>query len=154
VATVVLKLFNIVKPGSAYFGMKDFQQLQVIRTMVRDLNMDVRIVPCPTVREPDGLAMSSRNAYLSPEERRDALCVSRALKAAESLFLEGETSGLRMRSAMEAEIAEVQGANPDYISVVDPDTLRDVDEVGRTCLGILAVKIGKTRLIDNMLFTR
>lgn len=154
VATVVLKLFNMVLPDRAYFGMKDYQQLQVIRTMARDLNLEVRIVPCSTVREPDGLAMSSRNSYLSPEERRQAVCLYEALLAAGRLFELGETRARRYVEVMSERISKEPDTAPDYVSLVDPETLHDLKEVHDRCLAALAVRIGKTRLIDNMVFER
>ncbi len=154
VATVVLKLFNIVKPASAYFGMKDYQQLQVITTMVRDLDLNVKIVPCLTVREPDGLAMSSRNSYLSPEQRQQALCLSQALMAAKSLFESGEIAAGKYLEAMEARIKAVPQADPDYIKLVHPESLAELETVHDRAVAILAVRFGKTRLIDNMLFER
>jgi len=154
VATVVLKLFNIVNPANAYFGAKDYQQLQVIVSMVRDLNVPVRIVSCPTVREPDGLAMSSRNSYLTPDERRQAVCLYEALGKARELFDQGVTCGLTYVDVMRDRIKLEPDAEPDYVSLVDPDTLGDIEEVSDRCLAVMAVRIGKTRLIDNMLFER
>jgi len=154
VATVVLKLFNIVNPTAAYFGSKDYQQLQVIRAMVQDLNVDVRIVSCPTVREPDGLAMSSRNAYLSPGERRQAVCLYQALCKAKELFDPRVKDAQTYLEAMNDRVRSEPDATPDYISLVDPETLEDLQEVSDRCLAIMAVRIGKTRLIDNMLFER
>jgi pantoate--beta-alanine ligase len=151
VATVVLKLFNIVRPDAAYFGMKDYQQLQVIKTMARDLNLDVRIEPCPTVREADGLAMSSRNSYLSPSERGQATCLYQALQEARKLFLNSEKIGEEYIRAMTERILRDPDARPDYISLVHPETLQDLTEVDDHALAVLAVRIGKTRLIDNML---
>jgi pantoate--beta-alanine ligase len=151
VATVVLKLFNIVAPSAAYFGNKDYQQLQVIRTMVRDLDLDVRIVPCETVREHDGLAMSSRNAYLSPAERKQALCLYQALMEAQRLFANGERQPKQLLQAMSDRIDREPDAVVDYISLVHPETLRDLEEMNDGALAALAVKIGRTRLIDNML---
>ncbi|WP_041286034.1 pantoate--beta-alanine ligase [Desulfomonile tiedjei] len=152
VATVVTKLFNIVGATAAYFGQKDYQQLQVITTMVRDLNMDVRIVPCPTLRESDGLAMSSRNSYLSPEERKQAVCLYQALNAADALFGRGEGNPQAYLSIMRDRVEQEPSAQIDYIELVDPRTLENLDHVDRSgALAILAVRIGKTRLIDNML---
>lgn len=151
VATVVLKLFNIVSPHAAYFGTKDYQQLQVIRTMTEDLNLDVRIVPCETVREADGLAMSSRNVYLDAAERKQAICLYQALKAAERLFQNGDNRAEEYLRIMRERISIEPDARPDYISLVNPQTLEDVREVGDRALAVLAVRIGKTRLIDNML---
>ena len=154
VATVVLKLINMVCPTAMYFGEKDFQQLQVIKTMVRDLNVDVVIVPCATVRERDGLAMSSRNTYLSAEQRRQAICLYHALLDAKKSFEAGETRANRYIETMSLRIRQEPDAVPDYISLVDPDTLEDLEEVKDRALAILAVRIGKTRLIDNMRFRR
>lgn len=154
VATVVLKLFNIVRPTAAYFGSKDYQQLQVIQTMVRDLDLDVRIVPCATVREADGLAMSSRNSYLSPDQRRQAVCLYQALLSARELFGRGETDADRFLRTMSDRIALEPDAVPDYIRLVHPETLEDLKVVEGSALGALAVRVGKTRLIDNMLFER
>lgn len=152
VATVVLKLFNIVKPDRAYFGQKDYQQLQVIRRMVTDLNLPVAVIGCPTVREADGLAMSSRNSYLSFGERQSAAVLLRALKAAEACYLAGEREAARLQAAIEAELSTVREARPDYVAVADPETLEPLDTLGdRGAVLCLAVRIGKTRLIDNLL---
>ena len=150
VATVVAKLFNIVQPRRAYFGRKDAQQLVVVRKLIRDLHREIEIVAVPIVREPDGLAMSSRNAYLSPAEREAALVLSRALRRAEALFASGERDAERLRAAMRELIAQEPLAQVDYVSVADPDTLRDLDRIERSALASLAVRIGKTRLIDNV----
>lgn len=152
VATVVLKLFNVVCPTSAYFGAKDYQQLQVIRTMVRDLDLDVNVVDCPTVREPDGLAMSSRNSYLSSREREQAVCLYQALHIAGELFGSGEKEPRKYITAMSGRIDKEPDAKSDYISLVHPETLEDLKQVDDRCLAVLAVRIGKTRLIDNRLF--
>ncbi len=154
VATVVLKLFNIVLPHRAYFGMKDYQQLQVIRTMVKDLNMDVQVVPCETLREQDGLAMSSRNSYLSPEERKKGLSLYQALLEARNLFEKGEQRAEEYVRTMTERVGREPHAVIDYVSLVHPETLETLQEVGDFALAALAVRIGKTRLIDNMLFTR
>lgn len=151
VATVVLKLFNMVQPSSAYFGRKDYQQVQVIKTMVRDLNLDVRIVDCDTIREVDGLAMSSRNAYLSPEQRKQAVCLYQALTEAKNLFKKGEKRVEQYLATMRNRVNAESATEVDYISVVHPETLEDLDNVVDKALGILAVRIGSTRLIDNML---
>jgi pantoate--beta-alanine ligase len=151
VATVVLKLFNIVEPDTAYFGRKDYQQLQVIKTMVRDLDLDVRIVGCETVRESDGLAMSSRNTYLSPEERRQAVCLVQALRQAERLFQGHERHAAKYLETMSETISRQPDARIDYVRLVHPETLLDLQEVNDSAVAILAVRIGKTRLIDNML---
>ena len=150
VATVVAKLFHIVQPKRAYFGQKDGQQLVVMRRMVRDLAFDVEIVPAPTVREPDGLAMSSRNAYLSPKEREGALVLWLALRKAQELFLAGERDGARLREAMRAVIAREPLARADYVSVADPETLRELERVESSALFSLAVRVGVVRLIDNV----
>ena len=149
VATVVTKLFNIVKPDVAYFGQKDAQQVAVIRRMVADLNMDLEIRPVPTVREPDGLAMSSRNVYLSPEERQGALVLSRSLNMARERVVAGERDMAALRQAMQDMIEAEPLARVDYVSIVDYDTLQPVDELAGKALAALAVKFGKTRLIDN-----
>ncbi|MBI5570957.1 MAG: pantoate--beta-alanine ligase [Desulfomonile tiedjei] len=154
VATVVLKLINTVAPTNIYFGMKDFQQLQVINTMVRDLDVDVNVVPCPTVREADGLAMSSRNSYLSPDERRQAVCLHHALHEAKKLFDAGERSPERYLRVMADRITREPAAQPDYVSLVHPETLRSLEEVDDSALAALAVRVGRTRLIDNMVFHR
>ena len=151
VATVVAKLFNITTPTRAYFGQKDAQQVAVIRKLVKDLDMPVEVVVQPTVREADGLAMSSRNAYLDATERQDALALWRALCAAQVLFENGERSADGLRAAMAAPIAAI-GAAPDYLSVADPLTLQELETVGPDgALLSLAVRIGATRLIDNIL---
>ena len=151
VATVVAKLFNIVQPHRAYFGQKDAQQVVVIRKMVRDLDFPLEIVVGPTMREPDGLAMSSRNVYLNPQERQAALVLHRALSAAKELWEQGERRGSVLRDAMSRTLAAEPLARPDYVSVADPDTLEELDDSGaaRAALASLAVRIGKTRLIDN-----
>lgn len=149
VATVVVKLFNIVQPTRAYFGEKDAQQLRVIRRLVRDLDLPLTIVPVPTVREPDGLAMSSRNVYLSAEERRAALVLYRALRLAEDLFARGERDAAAIAAGMEALIAAEPLARMDYLEVVDDETLEPVQKLERPALVALAVYFGKTRLIDN-----
>lgn len=149
VCTVVAKLFNLVLPDVAVFGEKDAQQLRIIERMARDLDFPVRIVRGPTVREPDGLAMSSRNAYLSPEERRQALCLRRALDRAESLCRGGERDAAKLKAAMHAVLAESPLARADYLEIVDDSTLEAVYAVDRPCLVALAVFLGKTRLIDN-----
>ncbi len=151
VATVVAKLFNITQPTRAYFGQKDAQQVVVLKKLVRDLDMPLEVVVCPTVREPDGLAMSSRNSYLTPEQRADGLALWRALSAAKALYDKGERSAERLRAAMAEPIAAI-GATPDYLSVADPLTLRELDTVGEGgALLSLAVRIGTPRLIDNLL---
>lgn len=150
VATVVAKLFNIVEPTRAYFGGKDAQQLVVIRKMVRDLNMNTEIVAVPTVRELDGLAMSSRNVHLDPEERESAVVLYKALLTALKMWENGERDATRIRSEMAALIQAEPRAAVDYVSVADADTLDELEEIEGRALVSLAVTIGKTRLIDNM----
>jgi len=148
VATVVAKLFHIVGPDLAVFGEKDYQQLQVIRRMVRDLDMNVDVVGVPTVREADGLAMSSRNTYLSPEERRRALCLPNALAQAQALISAGETRAERV-IARARGILEEAGAEVDYVEIRDPETLETVDTIHAAAVLALAARVGTTRLIDN-----
>ncbi|TET15765.1 MAG: pantoate--beta-alanine ligase [Dehalococcoidia bacterium] len=150
VATVVAKLFNIVQPTRAYFGQKDAQQLIVIKKMVSDLDMNLEVVAVPTVREPDGLALSSRNSYLSPEERQAALVLWKALGLAQELWDKGEKSAERLRQEMTSMIESEPLAKIDYVSIADPETLEELEEVDRAALVSLAVRIGKTRLIDNI----
>ena len=153
VATVVAKLFNIVQPTRAYFGQKDAQQVAVIRKMVSDLNFPLEVVVGETVREPDGLAMSSRNVYLNPEERQAALVLYRALSEVKELWDAGERRNTILRTAMSREIAVEPLARLDYVSVADPLTLQELDDSGNAeeALASLAVRIGKTRLIDNFI---
>jgi pantoate--beta-alanine ligase len=150
VATVCAKLFNIVQPTRAYFGQKDAQQAVVIKKMVADLNMNLEIVTVPTVREPDGLAMSSRNTYLNPEERKAAVVLYQALSLAQRLWSHGETDANRLRGEMIRLIQKQPLANIDYVSVANAETLDELDTVNPPALVSLAVKIGKTRLIDNV----
>ena len=150
VATVVAKLFNIVEPTRAYFGQKDAQQLIVIKRMVSDLNMNLELVAVPTVREPDGLAMSSRNTYLSPRERQAALVLWQALNLANQLWSEGERNAGKIRQKMKALIGSEPLAQIDYISVADAESLEELREINRPALVSLAVRVGKTRLIDNI----
>lgn len=149
VTSVVSKLFNIVLPDKAFFGQKDAQQVAVIEKMVRDLNYNLEIVPCPIVREADGLAMSSRNTYLNESERREALVLSQALKLAKALIDEGERSAEVLIQNMKKKIDESSSATIDYISIVDAGTLDPLETLNDDFLVALAVKIGKTRLIDN-----
>ena len=150
VTTIVAKLFNVVQPDRAYFGQKDAQQLRVIRKLVADLNLAVEVCAVPTVREEDGLAMSSRNVLLSPEERAAATVLSRALREASQRYEAGERSGDRLREAMRAVLAGEPLARPDYVSVADADTLLELAQMDRPALLSLAARIGKTRLIDNI----
>jgi pantoate--beta-alanine ligase len=154
VATVVAKLFHIVQPDFAFFGQKDAAQVAVLRKMVRDLDFPLETVVCPTVREPDGLALSSRNRYLSPEERRQALSLSRALQAAQTLANQGEVAAATASALLEAMRSTLQGeptVRVDYIAVVDPDTLLPVENVTEGALLAIAAHVGSTRLIDNVL---
>ena len=151
VATVVNKLFTIVQPAKAYFGQKDAQQCVVVKKMVADLDMNLKIVVIPTVREPDGLAMSSRNVYLNPQERRAAVVLSRALFQAQSRWAQGEKDAEKLRRQTTALIQKEPLATIDYISIADPVTLDELDTVKRGAIASLAVKIGKTRLIDNVI---
>ena len=150
VTTVVAKLFNIIQPSKAYFGQKDAQQAIVIKKMVADLNMNLEIVTIPTVREPDGLAMSSRNTYLNPPERQAAVVLYQALSLAQKLWSQGERDAEKMRQEMLALIQREPLAQVDYISIADAETLDELDRVKSPALVSLAVRIGKTRLIDNI----
>jgi pantoate--beta-alanine ligase len=152
VATVVLKLLNIVKPHLAYFGQKDFQQAQVIRRLVQDLNLDVRLVICPTVREPDGLARSSRNGYLRPEERSAAPVLYQSLRRAEELAQAGETAASKLVEEMRQVFAAEPRAQLEYVAIVDPARLEPVERVTSGCVALVAARIGPARLIDNLIF--
>lgn len=151
VCTVVSKLFNIVTPDRAYFGEKDAQQLAVIRRMVRDLNMNLQIVGCPIIREADGLAKSSRNTYLSPEERRAALVLSRAVQTGKSMIQAGEKDGDKILAVMKEIIRQEPLAKIDYVEMVKWDTIEVHHKVDGPVLVAMAVYIGKTRLIDNFI---
>jgi pantoate--beta-alanine ligase len=152
VCTVVSKLFNIVLPNRAYFGEKDAQQLAIIRRMVKDLNIGTEIVSCPIVREADGLAMSSRNLYLSPEERKAALSISRSLSAAKELMRKGEKDAVKIRETIVAGISAEPLARIDYAEIVDSADLSPVQRIEKPVLAAVAVYFGKTRLIDNFTF--
>jgi pantoate--beta-alanine ligase len=152
VATVVAKLFNIVEPDCAVFGEKDYQQLAVIKRMVKDLNMKVNVIGYPTVREADGLAMSSRNAYLSPEERDIAPVLNRSLRHALSLFKDGVTDAKTLRKEVVSIIETAPGCTIDYVETIDGESLVPVDVMIPGSVMALAVKLGKTRLIDNIIF--
>ncbi len=154
VTTVVAKLFNIVEPARAYFGQKDAQQALVIRKMVADLNMNLEVVVSATVREEDGLAMSSRNSYLGPAERKAAIVLYRSLFLAQESYAKGERNAEEIRNRMVALIREEPLARIDYVSIADKDTLEELSIMDRPALISLAVRIGKTRLIDNMLLPR
>ena len=149
VATVVLKLFHLMKPSLAVFGQKDYQQLKVIERMVKDLDLDIEIVPHPTVREPDGLAMSSRNRYLNPEERKQATALIRAIQKAQELVKQGERDPKRLVEEAKKIIAAEPLAKADYVEVRDPETLKAIRRIERSARMLLAVRVGKTRLIDN-----
>lgn len=149
VTTVVCKLFNIVQPHVALFGQKDFQQLLVLRRMAADLNMPVEVVGMPTVREADGLAMSSRNSYLSPVERQQALALVDALRLASAAAHHGELHARRLIGLVRERLQREPDAGIDYIHICDGDTLQDVTRVDRNSVLLLAVRIGRTRLIDN-----
>jgi pantoate--beta-alanine ligase len=151
VLTVVTKLLNIVKPDRAYFGQKDYQQFLIIRRAVIDLNLDVEVKLLPTVREEDGLAMSSRNVYLGPKQRKDATCLYRALRRAEELVAAGESSAARVAAEMKRLIHRVKGTRIDYVAIVNSETLEPVKEIKGKTLIALAVRIGKARLIDNVI---
>jgi len=150
VCTVVAKLFNIVQPDRACFGQKDYQQLKVIQRMVRDLCYPIKIVPVPTVRETDGLAMSSRNSYLSESERAQAIVLWKALNTAHDLFAGGERDAKRLQAAMAKTVATAPAARLDYAEITDPETLEPHQEVKRGDVVLIAAFIGKTRLIDNL----
>ena len=149
VLTVVAKLFNVVGPCRAYLGQKDYQQCVVILRMVRDLNVPVEVVVCPIVRELDGIAMSSRNSYLSKEERSDALCLSQALAIAKKRLKQGERRSSELVAAMRNHINNVKSATIDYVAVVHPDTLQPVSVIEDRAVAAMAVRFGSTRLIDN-----
>ena len=151
VAAIVLKLFNLVKPDVAYFGQKDFQQTVVIKRMVADLNLDVNIKVLPTIRDKEGLALSSRNAYLNETEKKDALCLYKALIRAQTMANAGAKNAKEVTAEMEKIINNCKSAKIDYISIVNPETLEAVSEVQHGDVAALAVRIGKTRLIDNII---
>ncbi|RLC72871.1 MAG: pantoate--beta-alanine ligase [Chloroflexi bacterium] len=150
VATVVAKLFNITSPTRAYFGQKDAQQALVLKRMVADLNFGLELIVVPTVREPDGLAMSSRNVYLTPEERRSATILWRALSEAKKLWEEGERDAERLRRQMRELIQSEPRAQLEYVSVADAESLEELSEIDRPALVSLAVRLGRARLIDNI----
>lgn len=150
VTTVVAKLFHIIEPDAAFFGQKDAAQVAVIRRMVRDLNFPVEIVVCPIVREPDGLAMSSRNAYLNPDERQRALVLQRSLQRVEKEFRAGERNTPRLVASAKQVIADEPKVRLDYLEIVDPDTLDTLSEISRRALVAVAAYVGATRLIDNV----
>jgi len=151
VTTVVSKLFHIVEPDAAFFGQKDAAQLAIIRRMVRDLDIPVEIVACPIVREPDGLAMSSRNAYLNPLQRKQALVLHRSLVRVKKLVEEGEQSAAKLIAAAHDEFASEPSVRIDYVEIVNPDRLDSVEDVSKGALVAVAAYVGTTRLIDNIL---
>jgi len=151
VTTVVSKLFNAIRPDKSYFGQKDAQQAVVIKQMVRDLNYPIEIVICPIIREPDGLAMSSRNSYLNGEERQAALCLSRGLNTARDAFQKGEKKAEKIREIVTSVVNEEQMAELQYVSCAHPETLEELSGEIESCLLSMAVFIGRTRLIDNIL---
>jgi pantoate--beta-alanine ligase len=151
VATVISKFFHIVKPHTAFFGQKDYQQCAVIRRMVKGLNLDVKIAVHPTVREPDGLALSSRNSYLTPEERRAAAAIYRALTAAEKLVKAGVREPEKLKNKMQAVLREERGISIDYCEVADPESLAPCEVVQKNVVILVAVRLGRARLIDNIL---
>ncbi len=150
VTTVVAKLFNIVKPTRAYFGQKDAQQVAVIEKMVRDLNFDIDIVACELVREEDGLALSSRNVYLTDKERSEALVISKSLFKVKDLFKEGERDANKLKEFLVSSIKKSDLAEVDYVEILDAKTLKEIDCIKQKSLVAVAVKFGKTRLIDNV----
>jgi len=151
VCTVVLKLFNIVRPTKAYFGQKDAQQFRVIRRMIRDLNIDVELVECPIVREPDGLAMSSRNIYLSENERSQALALYKSLKLAEDIIKKGEKNVKVIKNAMKEVLSKYDKVKIDYVEVVNEETLEPVEYIEGKVIVAVACWVGKARLIDNII---
>ena len=153
VATVVTKLFNIVQPHTAVFGQKDYQQYVIIKRMVKDLGLDIQVIGAPTVREPDGLALSSRNAYLNPSQRKSAPGLHRAMTRAARMVAEGILDAREIIDQAAAFIEGHTGMQIDYIAIVDPETLEDVTRINRPVQMAVAVKIGKTRLIDNLRIT-
>ena len=150
VLTVVLKLFNLTQPKRAYFGQKDFQQLVLVRQLVRDFGLPIRIVACPTVRQPDGLALSSRNAYLDPAQRAAAPAISRALDAAAKAFAAGSTQPAELESVARSILQGIPGSTIEYVAVVDETTLRAPSRAIAGSVLAVAVKLGSTRLIDNV----
>ncbi len=153
VATIVLKLFHLIPATAAFFGQKDFQQVCVIQGMVRDLNVPIEIVVCPTIREADGLAMSSRNRYLSPAERQQAVALSRALSEAERLVKGGERDAAKVRAAMRNILSSAGIERVDYVTVANPDTLAEINQISGAAVALIACFVGSTRLIDNLRLT-
>ncbi len=151
VLTVVAKLFHLVQPDLAVFGQKDIQQATLVVQMVRDLDFPVEVMVAPTVREPDGLALSSRNAYLSPDERREALGLSRALRAADAAWRGGERNAAAIQAILRQQLAMFPGLTPDYIAVVDPVALQPVSQAEHGTIIAVAGRVGRTRLLDNLI---
>jgi pantoate--beta-alanine ligase len=152
VTTIVAKLFNIVQPTKAYFGQKDAQQALVIKKMTIDLNMNLDVIVSSTIREPDGLAMSSRNIYLNPKERQAAIILYKALTKAQELWKKGEKNAGHIRHEMISMIQKEPLATIEYVSIADAETLAEIDDINRPAVASMAVKFGKTRLIDNFIF--
>ncbi len=153
VTTVVAKLFNITQPDRAYFGQKDYQQQLVIRRMVRDLNWPLEVVTCPIVREPDGLAVSSRNRFLSSREREQALILNRTLVRARNRAVDGQSSPVQIQAEMSRQLLFADGVELDYSLVVDPETLQPAGDDHQTAVALVAARVGRTRLIDNQILT-
>jgi pantoate--beta-alanine ligase len=153
VTTIVSKLFNVIGPDVAFFGQKDAAQVAIIRRMVRNLNIPVEIIACPIVREPDGLAMSSRNAYLDPQQRKAALVLHRSLVRVEALYKQGERDARRLTAAGNQILGQEPSARLDYLEIVDPDTLEAVNSIENPALVAIAAFVGATRLIDNVVLT-
>lgn len=151
VATVVTKLFHIVQPDRAYFGLKDYQQFTLLRLMARELDLPIELVGCETVRDPDGMALSSRNAYLSSDQRQAGLALSRALRAAQTLVAEGVHELDVLQRAMQRELDQTPGIEPDYAVIVDPDSLSPLTAVQPVMVALVAGRVGTTRLIDNQI---
>ena len=151
VTTVVAKLFNIVHPTNAYFGQKDAQQVLVVKKMAADLNMNLKVIVCPTIREPDGLAMSSRNVYLNPEQRKAAPVLNKSLLLAKELFIGGQRDAAVILKQMTSLIQKEPLANIDYVSISDTETLAELKTISKSALVSMAVRFGNTRLIDNII---
>jgi pantoate--beta-alanine ligase len=151
VATVCAKLFNIVQPDAAFFGQKDAQQAALIRRMAADLNFPLKIIICPTVRQPDGLALSSRNQYLSPQEKKDAVCLYKSLRKCRQMVVLGENSSKKIIAQMRNILSAPASAKIEYVEIVDVKTLQPLTKIDRSALVAIAVRIGSTRLIDNIL---
>ncbi len=151
VAAIVAKLFNIIRPSSAYFGQKDAQQLSIIKKLVKDLNFDINIVACPTIREADGLALSSRNVYLTEQERKQATVLFQSLKDTEAMFVNGNKDAVKLKHHIVNQISTKELAKIDYVEIVDIETLEKMNVVEKTAIVAMAVRFGSTRLIDNII---